>query len=277
MRILTYQEQGKSQIGVVRPDGVAKTGLSAQDFYARGLDALAELNTAADGVEVVQESSLLMAPVVPDPGKIICVGLNYRHHAREIGKEPPEFPVLFAKFRNALAADGEDVPVAASWTHVDYEAELGVVIGAEARGIDADNALSVVMGYFCANDISERQLQNRTGQWLAGKTPDKFLPIGSHLVTADTVPDPQALTIRGWLNDDLRQDKSTSDMIFSVAEIIAYASEIMTLMPGDIIMTGTPEGVAAGRDAEAFLKPGDRYTVEIEGVGRLSNRIVLRD
>jgi 2-keto-4-pentenoate hydratase/2-oxohepta-3-ene-1,7-dioic acid hydratase in catechol pathway len=159
---------------------------------------------------------------------------------------------------------------------VDYEAELGVVIGKTAKNVTVDKALGHVLGYCNCNDLSERALQFVSGQWLVGKSLDGFLPIGPYLVTADDIPDPQNLRVRGWLNGELRQDSTTADMIFSVAECIAYISQYITLNPGDIISTGTPEGVILGRPPEKqiWMRPGDEYTVEVSGLGRLSNRMV---
>ena len=187
---------------------------------------------------------------------------------------PPDNPVLFSKFNNAIAAHNEDIPIQADWKTVDYESELGVVIGKSARNVREADALNHVLGYCNMNDVSERHLQMLTGQWLLGKTLDKFLPVGPYVVTADEISDPQNLSIKGWMNGDLRQNSSTADMIFSVAEIIAFASKVMTLSPGDVISTGTPEGVILGMEPKVWMKPGDEYVVEVEGLGRLTNRMV---
>jgi 2-keto-4-pentenoate hydratase/2-oxohepta-3-ene-1,7-dioic acid hydratase in catechol pathway len=216
---------------------------------------------------------LKLAPVVPNPGKILCVGLNYRQHARESGMTEPAHPVLFSKFNNALAAAGEAISISPSWQQVDYEAELAVVIGRKVKNVPEREALTYVLGYTCANDLSERDLQFRSGQWLLGKTLDGFCPLGPILVTADEVPDPQDLAIRGWYNGELRQASSTADMIFSIAEIISYTSQHMTLFPGDVILTGTPEGVILGTKDRKYMQPGDIIVVEIEKLGRLENRL----
>jgi 2-keto-4-pentenoate hydratase/2-oxohepta-3-ene-1,7-dioic acid hydratase in catechol pathway len=217
---------------------------------------------------------MTIAPLVPNPGKILCIGLNYTSHAEETGAAAPEFPVIFSKFNNTLAAAGEDIPIQAEWERVDYESELAVVIGATARKVSEDDALNYVLGYTCANDISERRLQNRTSQWILGKSPDKFMPIGPYLITAEEIDDPQNLAIRGYLNGELRQENNTSNMIFSIAKIISYISQTITLEPGDIILTGTPEGVILGlpKEKQNWLKPGDEYTDEIEKIGKLTNR-----
>ncbi len=222
------------------------------------------------------ESGLAYGPAVSGPGKILCVGLNYRNHAAETGMPIPETPVLFGKFANTIAASGQNIDIS-GFNKVDYESELAVVMGRTARHVTEPEALSTVFGYCIANDLSDRELQRRTAQWLLGKTPDHFCPIGPYLVTRDEVPDPQALAIRGWLNGQLRQDSHTSDMIFSVAEIISYASRYFTLEPGDIILTGTPAGVIMGRDEKEWMKDGDEYVVEIDRLGRLANCMVARD
>ena len=288
MKLTTYETEAGIQLGIITERGVldvagavAATGIacpaSAETAYALGsaaLPALTEVLDAAAAAHFRDEADLTYAPATPNPGKILCVGLNYKKHAAETGMPEPEYPVLFSKFNNALAAPNEEIPMQADWTTVDYESELGVVIGATARNVSVDEALNYVFGYCNMNDLSERNLQMRSGQWLLGKTIDKFLPVGPYVVTADEIPDPGALSIKGWLNGELRQDSSTADMIFSVAEVIAYASQIMTLEAGDIISTGTPEGVIMGMETKHWMQPGDEYIVEVEGLGRLANRMV---
>ncbi|MBH16326.1 MAG: hypothetical protein CME30_03480 [Gemmatimonadetes bacterium] len=169
-----------------------------------------------------------------------------------------------------MAAPGQDIDIT-GLVRVDYEAELAFVMGEQTRRVSVDNALDKVFGYCTSNDISERELQFRSGQWLLGKALDGFLPIGPYLVTSDEVPDPQDLSIRGWLNGEIRQDSNTSDMIFTVAEIISYISQYITLDPGDVVITGTPPGVIMGREDKAWMKEGDSYAVEIGNLGKLSN------
>ena len=227
---------------------------------------------AADGAPwLLTESYVQFGPCVPRPGKIVCIGLNYRRHAEESGAAIPETPVLFSKFNNAVAAHEEPVPLPTVAEQYDYEAELAVVIGRTARNVDQATALDHVFGYCNADDVSARDLQTRTSQWLLGKTLDKFLPLGPYLVTADAIGDPQALRVRCWLNGELRQDSSTSDMIFSVAEIVSYASRYFPLDPGDVIITGTPEGVILGMAEKRWMRPGDEVVVEVEGLGQLRN------
>ena len=208
------------------------------------------------------------------PGKIVCVGMNYRAHAEEQGREPPERPVLFAKWASALIGPGEAIRLPAISQAIDHEAELGVVLGERVRGVSVENALQAVRGYLCANDVSARDLQRADRQFTRAKSLDTFCPIGPELVPAADVPDPQALRIRCLVNGEVRQDSSTADMVFSVAELIAFASEAITLEPGDLLLTGTPGGVGEFRDPPLYLRNGDEVTVEIERVGVLTNPVV---
>ena len=206
------------------------------------------------------------------PQKIVCVGLNYRDHAEEQGVDLPERPLLFAKWPNTLIADGDPIRIPAVTQEVDYEAELGVVIGKRASRVGVDDALDVVRGYVVANDVSARDLQFSDGQWVRGKTLDTFLPV-SELVPASEVPDPQALPIRAILNGQVMQDSNTSNQIFGVREVISFVSQAITLEPGDLIITGTPAGVGAFRDPKVWLKPGDEITIEIDGLGSITNPV----
>jgi 2-keto-4-pentenoate hydratase/2-oxohepta-3-ene-1,7-dioic acid hydratase in catechol pathway len=242
--------------------------------------ALADLVTRAETADatgsawLLGEESLTLGPSVPNPGKIVCVGLNYRKHAEETGAAIPTSPVLFSKFSNTVAAPDEDVPLTDAATQYDYEVELAVVIGETTKNVSTAEALNSVFGYTTANDLSARDLQMRTSQWLLGKTMDKFMPIGPYLVTADDVRDPQQLAIRTWLNGELRQNSNTDDMIFPVAEIVSYISRHFTLEPGDVIITGTPEGVILGMAEKRWMVPGDVVEVEVDGLGKLRNRMV---
>ncbi|MGE5273227.1 MAG: fumarylacetoacetate hydrolase family protein [Verrucomicrobiota bacterium] len=208
------------------------------------------------------------------PGKIICVGLNYRDHAEEQGTALPEAPLLFAKWQNALIGPGEPIVVPPIVTKCDFEAELGVVIGERSRDVSVENALEAVAGYICVNDVSARDLQFADGQWTRGKSPDTFCPVGPRLVPRDEIPDPQALAIRAVLNGETVQDSNTSNMVFGVADVIAYVTRTITLEPGDLIATGTPAGVGAFRKPPLFMQPGDEITIEIERLGSLTNPVV---
>jgi 2-keto-4-pentenoate hydratase/2-oxohepta-3-ene-1,7-dioic acid hydratase in catechol pathway len=207
------------------------------------------------------------------PGKIICVGLNYRDHAEETGAELPKAPLLFAKWGNTLIGHGEAIVLPPESAEVDYEAELGVVVGTGGRHIAEARALDHVRGYICVNDVSARDLQFADGQWTRGKSPDTFCPVGPRLVPREEIADPQALAIRCVLNGEVMQDSTTANMIFSVAEIISYVSRTVTLDPGDLIATGTPAGVGVFRDPKVLLKDGDEVTVEVEGLGALTNPV----
>jgi 2,4-didehydro-3-deoxy-L-rhamnonate hydrolase len=207
------------------------------------------------------------------PQKIVCVGLNYRDHAEEQGVALPERPLLFAKWPNTLISSGEAIRIPAISKHVDYEAELGVVIGQRASRVSVDDALAHVRGYVVANDVSGRDLQFADGQWVRGKSLDTFLPVGD-LVPASDVPDPQSLGIRAILNGEVMQDSSTANMVFGVAEVIAFVSQAITLEPGDLIITGTPAGVGAFREPKVWMQPGDEITIEIDGIGSITNPVV---
>ncbi|HEY2544071.1 MAG TPA: fumarylacetoacetate hydrolase family protein [Gaiellaceae bacterium] len=207
------------------------------------------------------------------PGKIVCVGLNYLDHVREVGLEPPDHPVLFAKWPNGIVGDGEPIVIPAGVEQVDYEAELAVVIGARVKGLSVENALEAVSGYTCLNDISARQIQFADSQWTRGKSLDTFCPIGPRVVPAEEVGDPQSLRVVCRVNGETRQDGTTADMVFGVAELLAFISRAMTLEPGDIVATGTPAGVAFGSSDPRYLERGDVVEVEIERIGLLTNPV----
>lgn len=294
MRILTFRSfRGislgiKTDLGIVDVRGAAQA-LEREDvpvtpaaFFARGLDHLPDLTSLlaealpkAEGAPwLLDEATLQLGPCLHSPEKIICVGLNYRRHAEESGSKVPDVPVLFSKYNNALAGHREPIPLPSHTTQYDYEVELGVVIGSAARYVPERKALDYVLGYCNANDVSARDLQRRTSQWLLGKTLDKFCPVGPYLVTADEVEDPQNLSAKSWLNGELRQNSSTSDMIFTVAEIISYVSQYVTLKPGDLILTGTPEGVILGMKEQVWMRPGDIVSIEVGNLGKLTNPLV---
>lgn len=285
MKLLTFQRKDILQLGIrteagvidvaQASDGHAEIPVTMDSVIHRGAQALKALQSLADTFagNYLKEEDVQLGPCVGTPEKLICIGLNYKRHAKESGMAVPETPVLFSKFNNTLAATGEPIPLPDNAVQYDYEVELGVVIGKEARYVSVDEALNYVFGYFTVNDMSVRDLQFRTSQWLLGKTPDKFFPTGPYLVTADEVGDPQNLGLYCWVNGELRQNSNTSDMIFSVAECISYISQYMTLKPGDVISTGTPEGVVLGMKEKIWLKPGDEVAVEVEGLGKCSNRM----
>ncbi len=254
-------------------------GFSLREFYSVGNRALDRLRTLLRTTHSPSsairplEGALFAAPV-PAPGKIICIGLNYARHAAESGMDIPNVPVVFSKFNNSLCGPGDPIPLPAATTEADYEVELAVIIGDRAKDIDVASALDYVLGYATANDMSARDLQFKTSQWLLGKTLDAFLPMGPYVVTADEIGDPQDLWLRSWVNGQPRQDSTTADMVFSVAQIIEYLSHHMTLEPGDVILTGTPEGVALGSD-HPWLTVEDIVAVEVAGLGRCENKLIL--
>ena len=207
------------------------------------------------------------------PGKIVCVGLNYRDHAEEQGAELPDRPLLFAKFPTSLIGPGEPIVIPPLVAEPDYEAELAVLIGSTVKGVSKENALEAVRGYLCANDVTARDLQYGDRQWTRGKSIDTFCPLGPELVPAAEVPDPHQLKIRCTVSGEVLQDSTTANLIFGVDEVIAFASQAFTLQAGDLVLTGTPAGVGYFREPKRLLEDGDTVTVEIEGLGELTNPV----
>jgi 2-keto-4-pentenoate hydratase/2-oxohepta-3-ene-1,7-dioic acid hydratase in catechol pathway len=246
------------------------------DLLARGPEALRALATAVAGADIAASGRPLaevdyLAPV-PRPGKVVAIGRNYKEHAAEEGVDPPKEPLIFSKWPSSVVGPGAEIrwdPELAR--QVDYEVELGVVIGRTARRVSREAALDHVFGYTCLDDVSARDLQFGDGQWVRGKSLDTFCPMGPVLVTADEIPDPQQLWLRCTVDGEVRQDGHTSQMYFSVAEIISHCSQAFTLEPGDVIATGTPSGVGVFRDPPIFLQDGQRVVVEVEGIGALEN------
>lgn len=267
--VLAVHEASPAADWAPTPDAVMAHGSAGNATLA----ALVAKAASVPGA-VKDPASVTLGPVVPAPQKIIAIGLNYRKHAAESGMAIPESPIVFNKFANALAAPGQTVTIPQVTEKADYEVELAVIIGTRASSVSVEAALDHVWGYATANDLSARDLQFRTTQWMLGKTLDGFLPLGPDLVTTDEVPDPQALQLRTWLNGELRQDSNTSDMIFNVAELVSYCSHYFTLVPGDVMITGTPAGVIAGMKEPVWLKGGDRVVVEVVGLGRLETTFV---
>ena len=259
----------------------ADPGLPATVRGLLGLGEVALLRISeaiAHGTEALDAASATLLAPIPDPQKIVCLGLNYRDHAAESGMEPPPEPVLFSKYATAIIGPGATIELPACSDQVDYEAELVVVVGKAGRDISEADALSHVGGYMVGHDVSARDWQlNKPGkQWMAGKTFDTFAPTGPHLVTADEVPDPHALRIRLRLNGETMQDSNTDQLIFRVPFIISYLSQIFTLQPGDLIFTGTPPGVGMARTPPVWLRDGDSVEVEIDGLGTLHNPVGRR-
>jgi 2-keto-4-pentenoate hydratase/2-oxohepta-3-ene-1,7-dioic acid hydratase in catechol pathway len=270
------------QPGVLRADGGVvdlvqsnpELPTSMEALLAAGPEALAAASaTAARADAVVVREARLRAPLTRPP-KILCVGLNYRDHAKETGAAVPAEPVIFNKLPGTLIGPGDDIRLPSESSEVDYEAELVVVIGKAGRRIPAERASEHIAGYTLGNDVSARDWQkNKPGkQWLLGKSFDTFAPLGPALVTRDEIPDPHALGIRFLLNGRIMQESNTGDLIFRLPELIAYISQVTTLLPGDLLFTGTPAGVGVARQPPVFLKPGDVCRVEIDGLGALENR-----
>lgn len=284
MRLISYQHDGTERLGIdlngrvvaakdLLPDGPGTMDDVLAD--SSSLDQLREALAASlssPSVGIALDQLTLLSPV-PRPGKVVAVGLNYREHAAEGGRETPPEPVLFAKFTSSIVGHGADITWDPGLTAaVDFEAELAVVIGRPARLVTEADALEHVLGYTCLNDVSARDLQFADKQFVRAKSLDTFTPMGPALVTADEIPDPQALGIRCLVNGEVMQESSTAHMVHGVAALIAFCSRAFTLEPGDIIATGTPSGVGWFRDPKRMLRGGDQVIVEIERVGRLVNR-----
>jgi 2-keto-4-pentenoate hydratase/2-oxohepta-3-ene-1,7-dioic acid hydratase in catechol pathway len=294
LTLLTMHRTGAFRLGVKTGKGILDVreaarllGMHApatvddllQNEDGPSLNALvdAALQSSAARAAFVDEASLEYGPVVTRPEKIVCVGLNYRRHAKEVNLPIPNQPVLFSKFNNALSAHNSAIklPVEVA-TKFDYETELVIVIGRKARNVSEADALSYVAGYSTGNDFSARDLQfDRGGQWMIGKTPDQFAPLGPYLVTADLV-NPDKLKIECQVNGAMRQSSNTDDFIFNTAQMVSYISRHMTLKPGDIIFTGTPEGVIMGypKDKQIWLKAGDKITCSVEKLGELKFELI---
>ncbi|MGM0876675.1 MAG: fumarylacetoacetate hydrolase family protein [Bacillota bacterium] len=290
MKLLTFKEKNKLKLGIKTVEGVLNIEKAAVYFNKvvpntmeevindrNSLLVLESLTNQAlennDNQLFLEEESLVFGSAIPKPGKMICVGLNYQKHALESKMPIPEYPILFNKFDNTVSAHKETINLPYNSVEIDYEAELVIVIGKEAKRVSKETAMDYVFGYCNANDLSARDLQFRTNQWLLGKCCDGFSPLGPYLVTSDEVGDPNQLEIKTFVNGEVRQNSNTSDMIFKCSEIISYISEHMTLSPGDIIFTGTPEGVVLGypESERVYLKEGDEVTIEIEKLGMLTN------
>jgi 2-keto-4-pentenoate hydratase/2-oxohepta-3-ene-1,7-dioic acid hydratase in catechol pathway len=284
-----YASPDEIRLGVKTTDGIVDLKVAGEyagvpvpktikELIEGGDSSLERINQVISSpIELLNEDNLQFAPAVSAPGKIICVGTNYRKHALESNLPVPEHPIYFSKYKNSLAGHVQDIVIPSVAKQVDYEVELVVIMGKRAKNVSSSNALNYIFGYATGNDLSARDLQFRNSQWLYGKAIDGFAPLGPYLVTADEVSDPQNLGLRCWINGELRQNSNTSDMIFSVADLISDLSQIMTLEPGDVIYTGTPEGVILGMEEKRWLQPGDEVTCEVEGLGRLVNKLIAEE
>jgi 2-keto-4-pentenoate hydratase/2-oxohepta-3-ene-1,7-dioic acid hydratase in catechol pathway len=260
VRIVRYEHRGRRGIGILSDDCVVPAGGSVAALIPEG--------------DPIALAAVRLLPPVRRHAKIICVGRNYADHAAEDGAEVPTAPLIFAKLPNSLVGPGDPIVVPPISDQVDYEAELGVVIGASARGVSAENARDHVLGFTCVNDVSARDLQLGDQQWTRGKSLDTFCPVGPWIVTPDEIPDPHSLNIRCVVNGEVMQDASTGDMVFDVDSLISFISQGITLEPGDLIATGTPGGVGFLRQPPRYLTPGDVVRVEIDRIGHLENPVV---
>ena len=285
MKLTQFLKKEKAALGLCTENGIIDV---AEEARLRGLTAPATMLEAITGGEEARQAlealekgatcfvtDPVLAPVVTGGDKVLCIGLNYRQHAKECNLAIPARPVLFNKFASSLSADGQVIHLLPEYKEYDYEAELVVVMGKKAKDVSPEEALSYVFGYTCGNDMSTRDLQfARGGQWVLSKALDGFGPIGPCVVTAECL-DPNNLAIQSRVNGEIRQNSNTSDMIFPVQELISDLSHHLTLLPGDVIFTGTPQGVMHGypADKKNWLKPGDTVEIEIEGIGTLKNTL----
>jgi len=278
MRLVTYRSERGERAGVLRDevvvdawDALGAGGTSVRELLAG--DRLDELAGRIAGAEGLALDGVALCPPVPDPEKIICIGLNYREHAAEAGLEPPDSPTFFAKFRNALAAPGAEVPLPAASEKVDYEAEIAFVVARRAKDVKPDRALDHVAGLMLFNDLSARDLQFATPQWMPGKVFDGSAPCGPALVTLDEAGRHDAISFELKLNGERMQASSTADLIFSIPELVTRLSRLLTLEPGDVLATGTPFGVGSTRQPRVWLKAGDEVEISSPQLGRLLTRL----
>jgi 2-keto-4-pentenoate hydratase/2-oxohepta-3-ene-1,7-dioic acid hydratase in catechol pathway len=277
MRLVTYRSDRGPRAGLLRDETVVDIwdALGGDGSSVRDLLASARLAETAEisGGEPVPLDQVELQPPVPDPEKIVCIGLNYRAHAAEAGIDPPEAPTFFAKFRNALAAPGATIPLPAASAKVDYEAEVALVVGRRCTDVAESEAADFIAGYTLLNDLSARDLQFATPQWMPGKVFDGSAPCGPALVTPDEAGPPGRISFSLTLNGEEMQAASTDDLIFSVPALVAHLSRLMTLAPGDLVSTGTPAGVGSTREPRVWLKPGDVIAISSPTLGRLETRI----
>jgi len=254
-------------------DELFQGGKESLELAQGAIDFILENPDYSDKKAVYHRSEVKIEAPVQKPGKIICVGHNFRKHIQEMGREIPTHPVIFAKFANTIIGPEDDIPYYPISEQLDYEMEFAFVIGKQVRNVSEEDALDYVAGYTIANDVTYRDIQRRTLQWLQGKTVDGSLPLGPHLVTADEIGDPAGLEMVLKVNGEVRQSTNTDDFVFNVPKLVSFLSGLLTLEPGDLILTGTPGGVGFAMNPPQFLKDGDVVTIEIEKIGVLENKV----
>lgn len=281
MKLIRFGEEGREEPGILLEDGRRIDASGEFHDYDEGFFAMGGLESLAEwvadgfpgGMEV--DRSVRLGPPIGRPSKIVCIGKNYLEHAKELGEGIPTEPALFMKATSAWSGPTDDVIIPRGSTKLDYEVELAVIIGRTAAYVEEIEALDYVAGYSTFCDYSERAFQKEMGgQWTKGKSADSFAPMGPWMVTADEIADPQGLRLWCKVNTEIRQNSWTGDMSFSVRQLITYASRFMTLLPGDVIATGTPSGCAMGMNPPGYLQPGDFVECGVEGLGELSQRVV---
>lgn len=279
MKLISFIHDDQPGIGALLSDGnvvsVDHLPNNMIDFLAAGQPAMEALQAAVakgDGKLALAKVQLL-API-PRPGKFLGIGLNYADHISETGRDKPEYPTFFTKQSTCVTADGQAIQVPEISEKVDYEGELALVIGTRCKHLSLDRAHEVIAGYTICNDVTVRDWQQRSSTWTLGKSFDTHGPMGPWLVTADEIADPHNLSLKTWVNDELRQNANTGEMLFNCYEIVAYLSQAMTLEPGDVITTGTPAGVGVKMKPRGYLQPGQTVKIEIEGIGALKNPVI---
>lgn len=305
MKIITFVENGRERLGVIEGTTIIDLNRSTEEylksqgkiraiqlaeayvpqdtrgFLEGGVESQAyakkAIEYALSGQSAIQltydKSAVKIGAPITNPGKIICVGHNYREHILEMGREIPENPVIFAKYSNTLMGPEEDIPFYPISEQLDYEAEFTFVIGKRAKNISEEDALDYVAGYTITNDVTYRDIQRRTMQWLQGKTVDGTAPMGPYLITTDELPDASNLEVVLTVNGEERQRSNTKNLVFTVEKMLSFLSNIMTLEPGDVVLTGTPGGVGFARDPQVFLKDGDIVKVAIDDIGYIENKV----
>src|SRR3954454_23090014 len=273
MRFASCRHEGRDFAAAI-VDDVAIPLAGITELGPETVGALPAVAPSRDAAGAIPLAELTLRPLIPRAGKVICVGLNYLAHVGETGREIPEYPVLFTKFAEALIGPSDAIALPPESAQVDYEGELAVIVGTAGRRIAPAGALDHVAGYAIANDVTMRDFQYKTHQWLQGKAWEASTPLGPYLVTPDEVGDPGALDLRLSIGDRVLQEASTAQMMFDVPTLIAHISTFVTLRPGDVILTGTPGGVGFRRAPQVFLRPGDTVRVEISGLGAIENAVV---